>query len=116
MVVFSISAVVFLCGLVAVQCHSATSTQTYRLHQELDPAGIYTLYWEFNNTHVTFEVHVKTLGYVGFGISPNGRMRGSDVVIGWVEDDGTAHFAVSDLIDWLQSLKKISSMCHIIYL
>ena len=41
---------------------------------------------------VTFlmQVHVEALGYVGFGISPNGGMTGADVVIGWVSDfDGT---------------------------
>ena len=31
---------------------------------------------------------------VGFGLSPNGQMPGSDVVIGWVDDDGNAHFHV----------------------
>ena len=28
--------------------------------------------------------HVQTHGYIGFGLSPNGNMAGSDVVIGWV--------------------------------
>ena len=37
---------------------------------------------------------MEALGYVGFGISPNGGMAGSDVVIGWVKDDGTAVFHV----------------------
>lgn len=36
------------------------------------------------------QVHVEALGYVGFGLSPNGGMAGSDVVIGWVYDNGTA--------------------------
>ncbi|BFZ05906.1 hypothetical protein BsWGS_08945 [Bradybaena similaris] len=51
----------------------------------------YELYWEFNDTHIVFETHVKTHGYVGFGISPNGGMAGSDIVIGWVKD-GKAYF------------------------
>ena len=38
---------------------------------------------------------MEALGYVGFGISPNGGMTGADVVIGWVNDDGTAVFHVS---------------------
>ena len=46
----------------------------------------------------TLQVHVEALGYVGFGISPNGGMTGADVVIGWVKDDGTAVFHVCDLI------------------
>ncbi len=34
--------------------------------------------------YVILQVHVRTHGYVGFGLSPNGNMAGSDVVIGWV--------------------------------
>ena len=52
------------------------------------------MYWDFNNTHITFEVHVETKGYVGFGFSPNGQMVNSDVVIGWVKD-GHTYFSVS---------------------
>ena len=44
---------------------------------------------------LTFQVHVEALGYIGFGISPNGGMTGADVVIGWVLDDGTPVFHVS---------------------
>jgi hypothetical protein len=56
--------------------------------------GPYTESLSFNATHITFELHVKTRGYVGFGISPNGKMYPSDVVIGWVKD-GVTHFSVS---------------------
>ena len=37
---------------------------------------------------------MQTNGYVGFGISPNGNMNASDVVIGWVKD-GQTYFSVS---------------------
>ncbi len=58
---------------------------------------LYQLYWSFDKTEETvqFSVRVKTTGWVGFGISPDGGMIGSDVVIGWVADDGTAFFDVS---------------------
>ncbi|KAK3781429.1 hypothetical protein RRG08_019055 [Elysia crispata] len=52
----------------------------------------YTLYWNFNNTHIILEMVVKTNGWVGFGISPKGAMKSSDVIIGWVKD-GQVHFA-----------------------
>ena len=51
------------------------------------------VYWQYNDTHITFEVHVDTLGYVGFGLSPNGKMFPADVVVGWVKD-GEVHFSV----------------------
>ena len=37
---------------------------------------------------------MEALGYVGFGLSPNGGMTGADVVIGWVLEDGTPVFHV----------------------
>ncbi|XP_059175991.1 uncharacterized protein LOC131955763 [Physella acuta] len=58
-------------------------------HQQLD--SNYDLYWNFNSTHIIFRTVVKTKGFTGFGISPNGFMTGSDVIIGWVKD-GQAFF------------------------
>lgn len=70
-----------------------TPTESFLHQKQLDKAGDYFLYWKTNETHITFEVHVKTRGYVGFGISPNGAMYPSDVVVGWVKD-GQTHFSV----------------------
>ena len=42
--------------------------------------------WEVTADHITFTVSAQTTGYVGFGISTNGAMKGSDIVIGWVKD------------------------------
>ena len=57
----------------------------------------YTLYWNFStDTNRTwFAVEVQTTGWVGFGLSPNGQMPESDVVIGWVDDNDRAYFHVS---------------------
>ena len=70
------------------------TSQQYSHSEQLDSEGKYTVYWAYNDTHITFEVHVQTHGYVGFGISPNGKMYPSDVVIGWAKD-GNTHFSVS---------------------
>ena len=58
---------------------------------------VYTLYWGSDAKEQTmrFAVHVNTTGWVGFGLSPTGNMSMSDVVIGWVNDDGKAFFHVS---------------------
>jgi hypothetical protein len=55
------------------------------------------LSWNFNDQSekITFLVEVQTKGWVGFGISKNGRMSNSDVVIGWVTDDNETFFHVS---------------------
>ncbi|XP_041368555.1 DBH-like monooxygenase protein 1 homolog [Gigantopelta aegis] len=68
-----------------------TPSETFPVYAQLDSKGEYFLFWKFNKTHITFETHVKTLGYVGFGISHNGDMYPADVVIGWV-DNGKVHF------------------------
>ena len=56
----------------------------------------YGLYWNYSITAGTihFAVNVSTTGWVGFGVSPNGQMPGSDVVIGWVAADGKSYFHV----------------------
>ena len=56
----------------------------------------YWLYWNFNHTtqNISFAVRVKTTGWIGFGLSPNGQMPGSDVVIGWV-DESNYYFHVT---------------------
>ena len=58
---------------------------------------IYRLNWIFDNTQdtITFNVIVKNTGWFGLGLSPNGGMSNSDVVIGWIAADGTVYFHVS---------------------
>ena len=71
---------------------------TYRFSATLDPNGQYQLYWNYNLTAgtISFAVRVQTTGWVGFGLSPNGQMPGSDVVIGWVDSNGGVHFHVRE--------------------
>ena len=71
---------------------------TYRFSATLDPNGQYQLYWNYNLTAgtISFAVRVHTTGWVGFGLSPNGQMPGSDVVIGWVDSNGGVHFHVRE--------------------
>ncbi|XP_064596675.1 DBH-like monooxygenase protein 1 homolog [Liolophura sinensis] len=42
--------------------------------------------WDFDDEFIRFKVTVETRGYIGVGFSPNGGMKGSDIVIGWVDD------------------------------
>ncbi|XP_068081949.1 MOXD1 homolog 2-like [Anabrus simplex] len=59
---------------------------------DLDPN--YSVFWTPGETDITFEVQVRTLGYVGFGFSQDGNMPQADLVIGWVYKD-QAYFQVS---------------------
>ena len=59
----------------------------------------YVLHWNFSTAErtIAFAVNVSTTGWVGFGLSPNGGMVNSDVVMGWVRS-GQAYFHVSLLL------------------
>ena len=59
----------------------------------------YNLSWNFDEKEIVFETVVNTTGYVGFGLSPDGTMEDSDIVIGEVNDDHSS-LEVS-LLDYL---------------
>nr|CAB3263917.1 DBH-like monooxygenase protein 1 homolog [Phallusia mammillata] len=67
-------------------CQGQTPSQPYGNNRQLDTAGNVYLYWDFNTTHITLEVHGQTTGWVGFGISPGGGMTGADIIVGWVKN------------------------------
>lgn len=52
---------------------------------DLDPN--YSVFWTPGEEDITFEVQVRTLGYVGFGFSADGQMAGADMITGWVRDN-----------------------------
>ena len=53
----------------------------------------YRLLWNIGNDNITVEIQVFTEGWVGFGLSPNGDMTGSDIVTAWI-NEGEAHLQV----------------------
>ena len=67
-------------------------TTTYANKQILVEPDDYVLYWNYNSTDITFEIHAKTTGWAGFGISPNGEMENSDVIVFWIDANGMANF------------------------
>ena len=73
----------------------------YENYIDLSP-GVFRLYWNLTNTKngnmngdMIGEVHCKTDGWVGFGLSPNGGMDQSDVFIGWIDKNGAINFTVN---------------------
>ncbi|XP_029705011.1 DBH-like monooxygenase protein 2 homolog isoform X1 [Takifugu rubripes] len=61
-----------------------------RFMEYLDQDRLVCLSWGFDNHqgNITFELVVNTTGWVGFGFSPNGGMKGSDIVIGGIGPTG----------------------------
>ncbi len=85
------------CALVPAALGAHDLSQDYRFSAYLDNDQTYQLFWNFDleAKTIAFAVQVETSGWVGFGVSPNGQMPGSDVVIGWVDDNGDTFFHVS---------------------
>ena len=67
-------------------------TMSYANKQVLAEPDNYVLYWNYNATDITFEIHAKTTGWAGFGISPNGDMAKSNVILFWIGSNGNANF------------------------
>lgn len=68
---------------------AADLSSEFAHHAVLDPGEAMKLYWTVNweSETVSFAVEAATTGWVGFGFSSgNGKMVGSDIVIGWVKD------------------------------
>ncbi|XP_066270632.1 DBH-like monooxygenase protein 1 homolog [Branchiostoma lanceolatum] len=66
--------------------HSRHDAGDFTHQASLDVLGRFNLLWKFDSETITFEAHAQTTGYIGLGLSPNGGMEGSDVIIGWVKD------------------------------
>ena len=93
-----LSVVVFLLSLQLASSLTADPqlSQKYPSKLSLDEAENYWLYWsvDHNAGTITFAVQVNTPGWIGLGISPNGKMPDSDIVTGWVKD-GEGYLQVS---------------------
>ncbi|XP_067142874.1 DBH-like monooxygenase protein 1 homolog [Centruroides vittatus] len=72
-------------------CYSQEDHYQWTNYAQLDRDGRFHVYWKTDDDEITFKTVVATTGYVGFGLSPNGGMQGSDIVIGWVQS-GEAYF------------------------
>lgn len=75
------------------------SEPTLPLMEYLDQNRLVCLKWGFDNQqgNITFKLVVNTTGWVGFGFSPNGGMKGSDIVMGGVGPSGS-YFKVSTCV------------------
>ncbi len=97
---FTFTDPLFLLLALVSLCSAGDLSTRYRFQQVLDSESKYVLHWSFDldagdTGTISFAVNVSTTGWVGFGLSPNGQMPLSDVVIGWVDDQGEPQFHVS---------------------
>ena len=85
-------------GINSYDGNTTSLSSKYPFHVTLstDPTYQYDLYWKIDLEEeiIQFAVNVSTTGWVGFGLSPNGQMPGSDVLIGWISNDGIGIISV----------------------
>nr|XP_022919190.1 MOXD1 homolog 2 [Onthophagus taurus]XP_022919191.1 MOXD1 homolog 2 [Onthophagus taurus] len=84
---------VCLSVLLCAMCFAVLGTNAARWSHFAMLSPDYRLLWSLGPgpQDITFELQVRTLGYVGFGFSKDGRMPGSDMIVGWV-DKGQVYF------------------------
>ena len=61
-------------------------------HISLDQENKYQMWWRFDDKEITIKIEVLTTGWIAWGLSANGNMKGSDTVLGWVSDKGATYF------------------------
>ena len=50
--------------------------------------GDFVLHWSIEGDTISIGMVGRTEGYVSVGFDPESRMKGADMIIGWVEEDG----------------------------
>ena len=83
---------VFLCSSLAQDAELQARFDNFT---QLNGNPLYELYWSVEGNISSFAVRVQTTGWVGFGISPNGQMLDSDVIMGFVDGSGAGNITVS---------------------
>ncbi|XP_068405930.1 LOW QUALITY PROTEIN: putative DBH-like monooxygenase protein 2 [Eschrichtius robustus] len=74
-------------------------TSRLRYSTFLDPSNVIFLHWDFEAEIITFELQVRTAGWVGLGITNRYTRVGSDLVVGGVSPDGNVYFSDEHLVD-----------------
>ena len=79
---------------VNAQTHDELSEQ-YTYNAQLN-GDRYTMFYSYDAdmSILRIAVLVQTTGWIGLGVSPNGQMPGSDVVMGWVNNSGQVFLQV----------------------
>ena len=57
------------------------------------------MYWAHSDTDIVFEIRVKTDGWASFGLSRHGDMLYSDVIVTWINPNGSYHFSDRHIFD-----------------
>ncbi|XP_036614582.1 putative DBH-like monooxygenase protein 2 [Trichosurus vulpecula] len=72
-----------------------------RYSRFLDPSNVIYLRWDFDieTEVITFDLQVRTAGWVGLGVTNRYTNVGADLVVGGVLPNGTVYFSDQHLVD-----------------
>ncbi|XP_074009979.1 putative DBH-like monooxygenase protein 2 [Numenius arquata] len=81
-------------------CSGQPAPPPLRFSVFLDPSNMAYLRWDHDEQEMmSFELQVRTTGWVAFGFSPHGELPGSDIVIGGVFPNGSIYFSDYYVVD-----------------
>ena len=89
---FLFSIIFIFQNLIFIKSQIYDSNTIFANKDEIVAPNKYMLYWNFTNTEIIFKLVVKHTGWIGFGLSPNGGMDNSDIVISFKNSDGSFNF------------------------
>ncbi len=81
----------------------------------IEQPDLLILYWKYDQTDITFEIHTRTVGWIQFGLSHSGMLQYSDVIVAWLNEDGTGHFSDRHIIDKHPVVDKIQNWHPILF-
>ena len=58
----------------------------------LNEGANFRIDWNYTTEDITFRITASTTGWVGFGLSPNGGMFNSDIILAWTNSAGGVEF------------------------
>lgn len=70
-----------------------TPTSSYENSVILVKPDVYYLYWNYTTDEFIAEIHVKTTGWISFGLTSSPQSTKADLIIGWVTSDKNIRFA-----------------------
>jgi len=84
--------IIILLILYDINCQTFDSTSYFANTAILRSPDVYTLSWNFTSEDIIFKAVARTNGWLGFGISPNGGMQNSDMILAFTEPTGAITF------------------------
>nr|A6NHM9.1 PUTATIVE PSEUDOGENE: RecName: Full=Putative DBH-like monooxygenase protein 2; AltName: Full=DBH-like monooxygenase protein 2 pseudogene; Flags: Precursor [Homo sapiens] len=86
---------------VPLQSNRLGPTSRLRYSRFLDPSNVIFLRWDFDLEAeiISFELQVRTAGWVGFGVTNRYTNVGSDLVVGGVLPNGNVYFSDQHLVE-----------------